>query len=103
VVDVIDSPVVMRFGGGKVLDGETLGVKYSIRWGYPAVLHGRREGLRGRLGLWCVWRKAIWSLRLRLHSGLRQRGKGLRPGFVPGASPQAGIGRAFGPLLAFVG
>jgi hypothetical protein len=28
---------------------------------------------------------------------------GLRPGFVPGASPQAGIRRAFGPLLAFVG
>lgn len=29
-----------------------------------------------------IWRKAIWSLRLRQRSGLRQRGSALGAGFV---------------------
>ena len=47
------------------------------------VLRGRRGASRG-LGLevWVALKKAIWSLRLRLHSGLRQQGRGLRPRFM---------------------
>ena len=66
-----------------------------------------------RVGSVVVRKKAIWSLRLRLLSGVTTRaskerslgarffGRAVRafgPGFVPGASPQAGIGRASGPL-----
>ena len=39
-------------------------------------------------------RKAIQSFRLRLHSGLRQHGKGLSFDAYPRAAPQAGICRA---------
>jgi hypothetical protein len=42
-----------------------LGVKYCFRWGSVALR-----------------RKAIWSFRLRLHSGLRQRGRAFGPGFM---------------------
>ena len=51
-----------------------------------------------RVGFVAV-RKAIWPLRLRLHSGLRQSGMRLRRGSLPGASPQAGMCRAAGSLL----
>ena len=34
-------------------------------------------GLAWRAGVVVVWKKAIWAFRLRLHSGLRQRGEPL--------------------------
>jgi hypothetical protein len=90
-------PLPSRTFGGKVFEtlwlgvdlwrsyphSKGLGVKYSFHW----VLRGRREALRGALGVVVVRKKAIWSLRLRLHSGLRQQGKRLRRGSVPRASP----------------
>jgi hypothetical protein len=41
----------------------------------PAVLRGRRGASRVGGGVWVVWRRAGWSLRLPLRSGLRQSGR----------------------------
>jgi hypothetical protein len=51
----------------------------AVRKNVPdeVVLGGRDMSWIVAFGLVRVWRKAIWSLRLRLHSGLRQRGRGL--------------------------
>ena len=52
-----------------------------------------------RLGQVVVRKKAIWSLRLRLHSGLRQRGRAFGPGFYLGLRPRL---VCVGPLALFL-
>ena len=46
-----------------------------------------------------AWKKAIWSLRLRLHSGLRQRGRAFGPGLYLGLRPRLVY---VGPLALFL-
>ena len=63
-----------------------LGVKYCFNW---AVLSGRGGFAWRAWGSVAMRRKAIWSFRLRLHSGLRQQGRAFGPvglswGFAPG-------------------
>jgi hypothetical protein len=54
----------------KALIVEVLRVKYAIHWGYACI------GVRDFV---LVRKNAIRSLRLRLHSGLRQRGRAFGP------------------------
>ena len=63
-----------------------------------AVLHSMRvvgkvlqwlvAGGRLRVEFVVAWKKAIWSLRLRLHSGLRQQGRAFGPGLYLGLRPR---------------
>ena len=46
----------------------------GVAWGFEA---GGRLGMNGSMQAVGFSRKAGWSFRLRLHSGLRQRGRGL--------------------------
>ena len=81
--------VVELAGGGVVAVGDGRG--RSGRWsgGGQRAFSWVGKSVDPRRG-WAAWRKAIWSLRLRLHSGLRQSGTpaaripylGLRPRLV---------------------